>query len=82
MSEAELQKRDDKIAKEFEKWAAMVGLSSIEFDALMVLVTKGLKYVARDIAEETMSWNVKEFIEQLIQLQKDKDESMGVFKDD
>jgi len=81
MSEADLEKRDDKIAKEFEKWAGMVGISSIEFDALMVLVTKGLKYVARDIAEATMSWDVKEFIKQQVELQKDKDESKGVFKD-
>jgi len=80
-TEKELQARDNLIAKEFEAWAKKVGLSSVQYDELMILVTKGLKYIARDIADSTMNWSVEDFIKQQVELQKDRDNKTGVFKD-
>lgn len=73
--------RNDLIANETEAWGKKMGFNPTEFTELIDLLIKTTRYIALDMMEEVLSWEIDDFLKEKTNLEKLKRSRSGVFEE-
>lgn len=72
---------DDDVA-ELEKVCKNIGMSTKEYDSIIIVVKKMLKHMAQEIARASLDWNHLDLEKQQTETRKEMKEKTGIWSDD